>query len=230
MPRTIFLGGSRNGVHGTQFPRDVTALLDANISNGDDVLIGDAAGSDAMFQKYFAERDYAKVTVFFSGDSPRHALDDGWPLKKVGAGSGLSGRNLMELKDRAMASQADMGLMVWDELYKTRFGKTAVSKGTLNNTLNLLVQGKPVFVLHVPSGRLLRFDALAEFESFITELGAAHENAGHGSEREKIQAAFTKGLQSAREQFCTSGDEPEKTDSVSGDGQRGQQLELILPR
>lgn len=228
MPRTVFLGGSRNGVHGMQFPADVTALLDASITNGDHVLIGDAAGSDTMFQKYFAEHDYAKVTVFFSGDSPRHALNDGWPRKKVEAESGLSGRELMELKDKEMAEQADMGLMVWDVLYKTRFGKTAVSTGTLNNTLNLLVQGKPVFVLHVPSGRLHRFEALAEFESFIADLGTELENAGQTSERKKIQTAFNKGLQSAQEKFCTSSEEQEKSDSASGDGQGAQQLELIL--
>lgn len=228
MTRKVFLGGSRNGIVGTDFPPDVETTLEAIVSNADEVLVGDAAGADTMFQKFFAERGYPHVTVFYSGDEPRHLLDDGWRVEGIDTDSGLTGRDLMELKDAEMASHADVGLMMWDELYKTRFGKTAVSQGTLKNILNLLVQLKPVLVFHVPTGQLMRFNSVAEFESFIDDLGKKHSQQGLSDNQAKVNTALKKGLKTARERFAPPQDTRAEGTCETQDGEGDLQLELDL--
>ena len=63
-------------------------------------------------------------------------------------------------KDIAMAKDADYGLMIWD-------GK---SKGTLNNMINLLIQGKPVLLYFVGQHKMIVLKTIKDLKSFISSL------------------------------------------------------------
>lgn len=124
----VFIGGSRNL---SRLPSLVTTRIENIISNGLTVLIGDANGADKAVQRYLADRKYKNVIVYCSGSAPRNNLA-GWETINVAAESRKKDFRFYALKDERMAKDADYGFMLWD----------MKSKGTLNNVLNLLSEGK----------------------------------------------------------------------------------------
>lgn len=156
----VFVGGSRAL---RPLPSEVEGYLDAFIERGAHFLVGDAAGVDADVQRFLAVRDYTRVTVYFSGDAPRYHVRS-YPAKQVDppAGSTRKDRRYFTAKDRAMALDATVGLMVWD-------GR---SVGTALNIHRLIQLGKGCVLWHNPVQRVVPVASLNEWRWFLATLPA----------------------------------------------------------
>lgn len=141
MVMKVFMGGSR------QIPRlnkNIRQYLDDILKKGPTVLIGDANGSDKAIQQYLYYKKYQEVLVFCSGVHCRNNLGS-WEVRIVHTDRSSKDFAFYTAKDRQMSIEADIGLMLWD-------GK---SKGTLNNILNLLENGKKSSVYFSPKKLLI---------------------------------------------------------------------------
>lgn len=156
---TIFIGGSR---HITRLPPEVTKRLDNVVASGHRVIVGDANGADKAVQKYFHDINYEKVTVFCSGAAPRNNLGP-WRTHHVDAPKTATGFQFYAAKDRAMAHEADFGLMIWD-------GK---SPGTVLNMLRLAIAGKIGVLLNVPDKDVVNIKSVDGWKNFIAQCGDA---------------------------------------------------------
>jgi len=60
---------------------------------------------------------------------------------------------------------------IWQDTSKNRFGNISVSKGSLNNIYNLLVQNKYVGLFYIPKPEkgIMKFKNIAEFEEQVIE-------------------------------------------------------------
>lgn len=132
----VFIGGSRRL---SRLNNDLKRRLDNIIKKGLTVIIGDANGADKAVQRYLADKRYDKVIVFSSAGGCRNNIAN-WPSRAITGALGARGFAYYAAKDRAMAGQADYGLMLWD----------GHSRGTLTNIVDLVQQGKPVLVYLTP--------------------------------------------------------------------------------
>lgn len=128
----VFVGGSKT-ISGLN--AEAIAALDLICKTGDKIIIGDCFGADKLVQEYLAERQYANVEVYVSGENTRNNLGC-FPEKHIPA-EGMSGFQFYRQKDIAMAKDADVGLMLWD-------GKT---RGTFCNREDMRTMGKEVRVI-----------------------------------------------------------------------------------
>lgn len=148
----VFIAGSRRL---SRLNNDVRRRIDNIVDKGFTVIVGDANGVDKAVQQYLSSRKYSNVTVFSMEGGCRNNIGD-WPTRTIAAAD-PSRRDFAyySTKDRAMAEEADYGLMLWD-------GR---SRGTLTNIVRLVRKGKPV-VLYVAPDRsfytLRRSHQLAE--------------------------------------------------------------------
>lgn len=138
----VFFGGSRN--LGRLNPAIRTRLRNL-ITNKHTVLIGDANGVDKAVQSFFAEEGYKDVVVYCVNGEPRNNVGS-WPLRAVDSGGRKKDFAYYALKDAQASLDADYGFMIWD----------GESKGTLNNVLNLIQQGKPALVYRSPSREFIQ--------------------------------------------------------------------------
>ena len=100
----IFIAGSRE----ISVLDDYTqAKLDSICSKGYDVLIGDCYGVYALVQSYLSSRKYEKVTVYASIGIARNNLGN-WNVRRTQPPKGIYGYRLYEMKDMAMADDADL--------------------------------------------------------------------------------------------------------------------------
>jgi len=129
------------------------------MSEGLTVLIGDANGADKAIQKFFADRQYSNVLVFYSGKACRNNLGD-WDTRAVKVSRATRDFKFYTAKDLAMCEEADYGFMMWD----------GASQGTVNNILNLLERGKKVVVYHSPAREFLTFRAPADAEELLRRI------------------------------------------------------------
>lgn len=132
-----------------ELPVPVKELLNETMMFGDEILVGDCQGVDTLVQEYLKEHNYKNVTVYCSGSFCRNCLCNDWHINYVGVPSNvrletMRGRAFYELKDKAMAKDADRGIAVWD-------GK---SQGTGNNIKNLIASDKHVLVYRTDLNRL----------------------------------------------------------------------------
>ena len=134
----IFIAGSRDICALDNYTQ---AKLDSICSKGYEVLIGDCYGVDALVQTYLSLRKYEKVTVYASMGRTRNNVGN-WNVRSIPPPKGIYGYRLYEMKDMAMADDADFGFMIWN-------GK---SRGTHRNIERLRRQGKRVLV-HLPEAR-----------------------------------------------------------------------------
>lgn len=132
----VFIGGSRNI---RKLSSSVTARIDNIIERKFIILVGDAYGADTCIQRYLAEKQYENVVVFHAGHVCRNNIGN-WETRAVPANFNQKGFEFYAVKDFEMARASDYGLMIWD----------AISKGTLNNVLNLLNEGRTVLVFFAP--------------------------------------------------------------------------------
>ena len=148
----VFIAGSRRL---SQLNKDVRRRIDNIVDKGLTVIVGDANGVDKAVQRYLSSRNYSNVVVFCMEDRCRNNIGD-WPTRTITAADPAR-RDFAyySTKDRAMAEEADYGLMLWD-------GR---SRGTLTNIIHLVREGKPVVVYIAPDRSfytLRRSDHLAE--------------------------------------------------------------------
>lgn len=129
----IFVSGS---ISIRRLPEIALVKLYNIISSGYEVLVGDAKGADLAVQQYLAQKNYSRVSVYHAGNQVRNCVYP-WPVRGIAANGSVRGRALFTLKDKAMAQDADYGLMIWD-------GK---SPGTLNNMREMAQLGKKFAVI-----------------------------------------------------------------------------------
>ncbi len=151
----VFFGGSRKL---GRLNSAIRSRLRNIIANGHTVLIGDANGIDKAVQTFFAEEDYKNVVVFCMDGEYRNNVG-GWRVHAVDSRGRKKDFAYFAMKDAEMSVQADYGFMVWD----------GESKGTLNNVLNLLQQGKLVLLYHSPSREFLQIRSARELETILAE-------------------------------------------------------------
>jgi hypothetical protein len=130
--KTVFVSGSRQI---SRLNKETRERLENIIKQELEVIIGDANGSDKAVQSFFAEREYSHVTIYCTGNTCRNNIG-AWKIHAVEADKNLSGRAFYTLKDKEMARNADVGLVLWD-------GK---SIGSINNILEMANQNKLVVV------------------------------------------------------------------------------------
>jgi adenine-specific DNA-methyltransferase len=154
----VFIGGSRKVV---RLAPEVRIRLDRIVAGRLPVIVGDANGADKAVQQYLSGRGHAPVEVFCSDPAPRNNIG-AWPVRVVRPDHSRKDFDYYATKDRAMATEATVGLMLWD-------GK---SHGTLMNVLRLAAAGKPV-VIHVePEKSFVEIRTSEDLTAFLAGLGA----------------------------------------------------------
>lgn len=134
----VFIAGSRRL---SRLNPAVRRRIDNIIDRGLTVILGDANGVDKAVQRYLDSKHYTKVVVFCMEGGCRNNIG-AWPTRVIRAAD-PERRDFAyySTKDRAMAAEADYGLMLWD----------GQSRGTLTNVVHLVRQAKPVVVYVAPS-------------------------------------------------------------------------------
>jgi hypothetical protein len=134
----VFIAGSRRL---SRLNPSVRRRIDSIVEKGLTVIIGDASGVDKAVQTYLCEKHYENVIIFCMDDACRNNVGS-WPVRKIHAPeSKRRDFAYYSTKDRAMATEADYGFMLWD----------GHSRGTLANIVNLVRDGKPVVLCVAPS-------------------------------------------------------------------------------
>jgi hypothetical protein len=130
---TVFLAGS---LPIRVLSAEARVRLDNLMNLGVHFVLGDAPGADTLLQKYLWSKRYPNVTVYVVGDRVRNNVG-GWQVVNVPPDPNASQRDYYVAKDIAMTEVSDVGLMLWDR----------VSRGTRNNILRMIGQGKKVVVI-----------------------------------------------------------------------------------
>jgi hypothetical protein len=131
--KKVFIAGSRNiSWLNDDIKRRVDNIIDKSLT----VIVGDANGADKAIQQYLKNKNYKNVTIFCMEGGCRNNIG-GWPTRIIKAANPHR-RDFAyySTKDKAMAAEADYGLMLWD----------GQSRGTLTNVVNLLQNGIPVVI------------------------------------------------------------------------------------
>jgi hypothetical protein len=149
----VFFGGSRKL---TRLDRAIRERANNIVAKGFEVLIGDANGADKAMQKYLAEKGYKNVIVFCMSGTCRNNLGN-WQTKIVTSNRNKKDFSFFAAKDKEMGEKADYGFMLWDGL----------SKGTLNNIINLLQGNKYVLVYFSPSKEFFTLKSPSELENLL---------------------------------------------------------------
>ena len=136
--------------------KNIKERLDNIIHNKIEVLVGDASGIDTAVQEYLNLKKYSNVIVYCI-NTPRNNIGN-WKIKSIPIEGTASFSDYVK-KDIAMSQDTDFGFMIWN-------GK---SNGTLNNTLNLLEQGKKTRLYLKPKQKFYSIVKLRDFEELINE-------------------------------------------------------------
>ena len=174
--RKIFISGS---ISSKEVPQEVIKSVDDSRKRNYTILIGDAKGIDKNIQDMLKADNYKNVEVYHVGPSPRNLSDREWIDRRIPVDTenekffknGKYTREAQMIKDKAMSNDADFGLVIWQDTSKNRFGNISVSKGSLNNIYNLLVQNKYVGLFYIPKPEkgIMKFKNIAEFEEQVIE-------------------------------------------------------------
>ena len=149
----VFIGGSRKI---SRLNADVRGRIDGIIEKRLPVVIGDANGADKAVQKYLYGKDYSMVEVYCAGDHCRNNFG-GWPMRRVLANGKHKNFAFYTAKDRVMAEEASVGLMIWE----------CKSVGTLMNMFRLIRQQKKVVVYLAPINEFIHLMSEANFEALV---------------------------------------------------------------
>ena len=152
---SVFIGGSRRL---TRLDPALRERVDNIVARGFTILIGDANGADKCVQKYLAEKNYANVIVYHTGDDCRNNLGH-WKMDSVVPRSSRKDFEFYAAKDLEMTKEASYGLMLWDGL----------SKGTLNNIINLLKEKKPVLVYFAPEKQFIALNDIRDLKGILNK-------------------------------------------------------------
>ncbi len=131
----IFISGSKSI---SKLPELAKAFIDQFIENGDEILIGDCYGVDAVVQKYLEAKEFNNTTIYCSGITPRNNFTSSAKIHScTEAAKGLTGSEFQYVKDIQMVADCDQALMIWD----------GISKGTAENLKRIKEMGKPFVVI-----------------------------------------------------------------------------------
>lgn len=172
----VFIGGSRRV---SRLDKQVKGRLDEIVRKRLPIIIGDANGADKAVQDYLRQSAYDQVEVFCTEGHCRNNLGN-WKIRAVPAVSGRKrNRDYYAAKDRLMADEGSIGFMVWD-------GK---SKGTLDNVLRLMQQGKKAVVYFTPSRQFTTLRSMGDLErlSSRTHLGISRQEPHVGPSGQRIK-------------------------------------------
>ncbi len=177
---TVFVGGSRQVSH---LSASVLARLDGIVGKSFPVLVGDADGADKALQEYLDSKNYRQVTVFCAGGVCRNNVGR-WERRDISTTARTRNAEFFSAKDRVMADEATVGLMIWD----------VKSVGTLLNVYRLLALDKNVLVYSVPESRFMDFKHRSEWDALIARCdgGLRHKVA------QRLLLEQPSGLQSAQ--------------------------------
>lgn len=150
----IFVAGARSVKELTE---DVKKKLLSISEKRFDVLVGDCYGVDTAVQNYLISLNYRNVTVFASNGVARNNKGN-WKVENVVVEEKTKGSDFYRQKDIAMTNAADYGFMIWD-------GK---SKGTLNNIVGLVAQGKKVVVYLVGVDKMISLSSFDDINSLVS--------------------------------------------------------------
>ncbi len=155
MTSIVFIGGSRRI---TRLDAPVKARLNRIIEKQLRVILGDASGVDKLVQEHLRDAGYPLVEVFCTGDECRHNVG-GWPTRSipVSKGSNRKDFSFYATKDRAMAEEATVGLMLWD----------SESVGTAMNVLRMVQREKSVVVYIAPQHEFVDVKSQADFDALL---------------------------------------------------------------
>jgi hypothetical protein len=169
----VFVGGSR---HASRLNAQVRERLDNIMEKEFPIVVGDANGADKAIQQYLHGKQYQHVEVFCTDGICRNNIGN-WPTRNIPAGTRTRDSQFYSVKDRAMAQEATVGLMMWD-------GK---SVGTLLNVFRLLSLQKKAVIYTVPEKRFLEFRSGVEWENFLVsrDIGLRHKI----EQRTKLESA-----------------------------------------
>jgi len=130
----VFISGS---ISIRKLPLLALEKINSIIAKNYRILIGDAKGVDLLVQEYLLMKKYENIIVYFTGENIRNNAGN-WESNKITADNdNKKGRERYVIKDKAMANDADFGLMIWD-------GK---SRGTLGNIIEMKEQKKHFYVI-----------------------------------------------------------------------------------
>lgn len=149
----IFVAGPRAIVN---LDKSVEERLHSIYEKNFTVLVGDASGVDKAVQKYFSTLNYSNVIVFASEGKARNNVGN-WQIEKVDVPQKVKGFDFYATKDKAMAERADYGFILWN----------GVSKGSLNNIVNLLNGSKKALVYFTPKGQFICIDSFKKLETLL---------------------------------------------------------------
>ncbi len=121
--QSVFVAGS---ITIKNLPELFVEKLDSLLAADLGVVVGDANGADKAVQEILRDRGAASVTVYCSGPHVRNNLGN-WPIKQVDTDAEPGTKAFFSAKDKVMAEDAGVGLMLWD----------AKSTGTLSNVIEL---------------------------------------------------------------------------------------------
>ncbi|WP_417909215.1 hypothetical protein [Candidatus Electronema sp. PJ] len=181
----VFLGGSRNLA---RLNSAVRTRLENLITNKHTVLIGDAGGIDKAIQSFFAEENYNDVVVYCMDGKCRHNMGN-WQVKVIDSGGKKKDFAYYAMKDTQMSLDADYGFMVWN----------GESKGTLNNVLNLVQQGKSALVYHSPSREFVQVKTISDINLLVA--GCSSELVGYLNKKIRLKKRVALSSQIALS-FC----------------------------
>lgn len=168
----IFIAGARSV---QKLDASVQQRMMTIYQKGYDVLVGDCYGVDASVQKFYSNLGYTNVTVFASNGKARNNIG-GWNIRNVVVPSNIHGFDFYKQKDIAMVNEADYGFMIWD-------GK---SRGTLNNTINLIMQHKNVLMYLVPINRMIVLKTQDDLNKIISTCTSKAQVAYSGLLKENM--------------------------------------------
>ncbi len=152
----VFIGGSRKI---SRLGAEIRQRIDRMVEKHLPIVVGDANGADKAVQRYLHERGHNLVEVFSAEAEPRNNIG-GWPVRVIRASHRTKDFDFYAAKDKAMASEASVALMIWD----------GESRGTLLNILRLVEQRKPAVVWVSPKGSFVDVRTAATFEILLADL------------------------------------------------------------
>ncbi len=149
----IFIAGAKSI---KALPDVVQQRMMTIYQKGYEVLVGDCYGVDASVQKFYSGLGYSNVVVFASNGKARNNIGR-WNVRNVAVPSYVRGFDFYKQKDIAMANEADYGFMIWD----------GESRGTLNNTINLVTRGKQVLIYLTTQEQMLTVKDLDDLSVLV---------------------------------------------------------------
>lgn len=159
----VVLGGSR---HIEKISAEVMDLLNEYVDKKYNFLIGDAPGSDASFQSFFAKKQYKNIKIFSSAGYVRNNVGN-WYSELIESGLKSKSNSVHAFKDRHMCKLSNLGIMIWD----------CQSAGTLSNIIDLIRQGKNCFIWVAPDSDLYQFDNQNSLDKWMKDYQDVRDEA-----------------------------------------------------